>query len=170
MKKEILSLWCILILVIPIRAQKASLNVKLVDSSFASYSDFIFQVEVRNDSFPSYFIQDTVLLRKLLPYHEGLLYVLLAKNVGGQYKPYEKVKRHSGDPIPGDSCRVYCCNCIFLSKGQTIKLRLPLLSNFNLENGEYELYVMLDPPMESCDDCDEIQFGEIYTQYYFRVR
>src|SRR5580658_4673012 len=134
MKRVIVSLSTILIIISPSYAQKASLHVKLLDSSFASHSDFVFEVEIRNDSFLTYWIQDTAILRARLDYPPSdLLHAILEKKVDGKYKSYERLKRHPGDNFSMDSCVRFCCKCIFLSKGQALKLSLPLLSNYILE-------------------------------------
>lgn len=165
-----MSFCIILVIISPISAQKASMHVKLLDSSFASHSDFIFEIEVKNDSFPTYWIQDTALLRARFGYPPSdLLYVILEKKVGGKYRSYERLKQHLGDNFLMDSCVRYCCNCIYIGKGQTIRLRMPLLSNYILEKGQYKMEVTLGPPLESCNNCDQIKLGEIFTDFYFKI-
>lgn len=169
MKLGIVWLWFILIAFGPAHAQKASLHVRLVDSSFTTWSDYVFQVEIRNDSFPSYLIQDTAKLRAQVNYTgTGLMYVVLEKKVAGTYKSFEKVKHRVGD-FNSDTCMYHCCNCLCLRKGELIKLNLPLLENYILEPGEYKMETTLGPPLELCHDCEEIHLGEIYTDYYFKV-
>jgi hypothetical protein len=170
MKSGIVWLCFVLIAFSPAYAQKASLHVRLLDSSFTSWSDYIFQVEIKNDSFPTYLIQDTARLRAQANYTgTGLMYVILEKKAeGGEYKSYKKVKRHVGD-FNFDTCMYHCCNCLPLTKGQSIKLNLQLLQNFILEPGEYMIETILGPPLELCDDCEEQHLGEIYTDYYFKV-
>ena len=61
-------------------AQKASLHIRLVDSSAKSPSDYIFELEIRNDSFPKYWVEDTVTMRKdVLGYPLGLFYIIVSK-------------------------------------------------------------------------------------------
>ncbi len=166
MKQKILCLCWLLFIAATASSQKASIHVRLLDSTAADYSSRIFEVEIKNDSFPGYWVQDIAFIRRNLETPtSALLYVVLQKK--GERFSYSKEKRHQGDAFSLDSYFMNCCNCIYLKKGESIKINLPLLDRYILEKGDYSMSVMVAPPMNSCDRCE--QFGEIHTKYYFKV-
>jgi hypothetical protein len=149
-------------------AQKASIHARLVDSSAATPSGYLFEVEIKNDSFPSYWLQDTAFIRA----HYGSLgvshlYTILVRKVNREYKSYDKWKRHPGDVFFNDSCFDNCCNCIFLRAGESVKMNLPLLAPYNMEKGEYKMEVVISAPEKSCNYCE--QLDEFSTYVYFRI-
>jgi hypothetical protein len=151
-----------------IHAQKASIHVRLVDSSTAMPSGYLFEVEIKNDSFPSYWLQDTAFIRAYYGSHGvSHLYTILLRKVNGEYKSYDKWKRRPGDAFTNDSCYDNCCNCIFLKTGESVKMNLPLLAPYNMEKGDYEIEVVISAPEKSCNYCEQLY--EIHTDVYFRV-
>jgi hypothetical protein len=171
MKKYIIYLIMVLELITSnvANAQKATIYVKLLDSSSSNAAEYIFNVEVKNVSFDKYWVQDTAFLRSLLEHPtDNLIYPYLEKRVGSRFKIYEHYKYRAGVGIRA-KCLDSCCNCIFLKKSESLKINLPILKCYNMEKGEYRLQVTIGPPLFSCDACK--QLGQIYSKYiYFRVR
>ena len=55
-----------------------------------------------------------------------------------------------------------------LEKKRSVKIKLPLLTNYNLEKGHYNIEVALHPPAGVCHLCDQMK--EIYADFDFWVR
>jgi hypothetical protein len=149
-------------------AQKASLHVRLLDSSAASPSDYIFELEIRNDSFPKYWVEDTATMRRdVLGHPLGLFNVIVTKY--GKEGTYDSVKVHRGDAVPIiDSCLQNCCNCEILERKQAFRIKLPLVKNYLFAKGHYVIYVTLHPPVGVCDGCEQQE--EINTDFHLWVR
>jgi hypothetical protein len=166
--------WCFVVLfaivLTPIwaKAQKASLHVRLIDSSATSPSDYVFELEVKNDSFPKYWVEDTATMKRdVMGNPLGLFYIVVTKY--GKEGTYERRKVHEGDNIPSlDSCLKNCCNCEILEKKQAFKINLKLVENYIFEKGHYTIYVNMHPPMEVCNLCEQQE--EIYSGYDFWVK
>jgi hypothetical protein len=146
-------------------AQKASIHIRLVDSSSASASDYIFELEVRNNRFDKYWVEDTAQMRTdVMGYPLGLFNIRVSKYGNDGLRMYENLKKHQGDRLSlVDSCETLCCNCVVLEKKQSVKIKLPLLTNYNLEKGHYIIEVAVHPPAEVCHLCDQMR--EIYTEH-----
>src|ERR1700748_1635639 len=149
-------------------SQKATITAKLLDSSFHDASKFNFQIEIKNIGFDKYWIQDTSFLKTHLEYpFENLIYPYMEKEINGVYKIYEKHKHRPGYGLR-DECLDSCCNCIFLQKGEGLKMNLPTLKCYNMETGQYRMQIMIAPPLMSCHACEQGQ--EIYSEFlYFTV-
>ena len=74
-----------------------------------------------------------------------LFYSILEKCDRGKYQEYRQLKRR-GDTFMVDSTEWDCHPCIFLNRGESVKMRMPLLSNAILEKGNYMLEVFLHSP------------------------
>jgi hypothetical protein len=168
MKGKPILIFIILLSVGTARAQKASIHARLVDSSAATPSGYLYEVEIKNDSFPRYWVQDTAFIKAHYGYNGWAhFYIILSKKVNGTYISYEKFKRHPGDVFSPDSCFDHCCSCIFLQPGESVKMILPLLAPYNIEKGDYQMEVTIAAPPSECNSCEQI--GEIYTDLYFRI-
>jgi hypothetical protein len=138
-------------------AQPAHLKIRLIDSSGASPSDYIFEIEVKNDSFPMYWVQDTSILKHVITNSgPASIVILVYKIVDGKLQPYPGDERERGDAFIPDSSKLFCSPCIFLNRGESLKLRWPLLKKFKMEKGEYTIGVNLYAPEESCDRCKQL--------------
>ena len=149
-------------------SQKAAIYVKLIDKSSSNASDYIFNVEVKNISFDKYWVQDTSFLRNLLEHPtKNLIYPYLEKKIGNEFKIYEHYKYRPGVGVRA-KCLDSCCNCIFLNKGESLKIDLSILECYIVEKGQYRLRVTLDIPFLSCIECKQLE--EIHSKYiYFKV-
>lgn len=149
-------------------SQRAGIYVKLIDSSSSNASDFVFNIRVQNISFDKYWMQDTSFLKGLLEHPtENLIHPYLKKKAGGVFKAYEHFKYRPGAGERA-KCLDSCCNCIFLNKGESLQMNLPILKGYEMEKGEYRLQVTIGPPLFSCHACK--QLGEIDSKYvYFTV-
>ena len=126
-------------------AQKANVLLRLIDSSSASPSDYIFELEVRNNRFEKYWVEDTARTRTdVMGYPLGLFNIRVSKYGKDGLRMYENLKKHQGDRLSlVDSCETLCCNCVVLEKKRSVKIKLPLLTNYNLEKGHYNIEVAL---------------------------
>ena len=166
--------YCILFLVLgsftpyTTYSQKAEMYVKLIDSS-SSASEYIFNIEVKNISFDTYWVQDTSFLKNLLEHPaKNLIYPYLQKKAANEFKIYERYKYRPGVGTLA-KCLDSCCNCIFLKRGESLKIDLPILECYIMEKGQYRMQVVIGPPFFSCLGCKQLE--EICSKYvYFTVK
>lgn len=149
--------------------QKASIHIKLIDKTPSNPSDFVFEIEINNNRFENYWVQDTAFLKEELvnPSYNLIYPFIWKKDQGGIYKLYDNLKRMPG---VGTSSKWQdsCYNCIYLKKGESLKINLKVLQCCTIEKGQYRLQVAIRPPLFSCNGCDQLQ--ELSSDYiYFDV-
>lgn len=128
-------------------AQKSvNVKIRIVDSTSRLINGDIFEVSIKNIEFSKYPIQDTSIIKKLssLP-SSNFVSPYLEKLENGKYKQIIAY-RPTGYPIP-DSCVDTCCNCIFLSRKQSIKFQMKILECCDWEPGFYRIKVGIYPPL-----------------------
>jgi hypothetical protein len=149
--------------------QKTTIRIQLLDKSTSDASEFVFEIAIKNKGFEKYWVQDTTFLKEeLLNPSEDLVYPFLwKKNNESIYKLYGNYKRRPGVGPPSkwmDSCK----NCIFLKRGESLKVRLKMLECYLIDRGQYKLQVAIRPPLFSCNDCP--QLAELSSNFiYFKV-
>jgi hypothetical protein len=148
--------------------QQVQLKAKLIDGPPQGASDFIFRVTVTNIAFDKYLIQDTTLLKALLKTpNEHLLRVYVEQKKDGKYLPYERFIRNNGGAGTRVECLDSCCNCLILTKGESLFMDVQLLRSYVFEKGSYRLQVGLVPPLMSSSGDKLKEFASKYV--YFSV-
>jgi len=148
-----------------IYSQKAKIFLGVKDSLTSSPSDVIFQMEIKNVSFDKYWVQDTSFLRSNIEVpNQNLIHPYIEKSENGRYKSYS-AEKYGSNSAEREKYLDTCYNCIYLNKGESLKMNLPILSCCRLEKGMYRISVSLSPPLYSCNLCS--QLTEITSNYVY---
>jgi hypothetical protein len=171
MKNKIISLALTLSLIcmfLTSYSQKTSVALALIDTSYSNTSNFVFRVKITNDSFDTYWVQDTTILQARVAFpSQNLIHIFISKKVNGFYEHFENWK-HSEGLFTRAECGDTCFDCIILSKGQSIQVNLKILQCCNIEKGRYRMEIGIVPPLLICNNCE--QLGEITSNYvYFTI-
>ena len=140
----------------------SSRNIKDVDQSH-------FKVEVINNGFDRYWVQDTSYLAAHVESPlSSFIHPIVWRKIDGKYKVYMNLK-YRLHALPS-KCADSCCNCIIVPKGDSLKFTLDLLKCCRrFEKGEYKMQAYLRAPTDMCNACEQII--ELESNFlYFTVK
>ncbi len=148
--------------------QKVKFKLTLSDTNSRTAADYLFKVKLINSGFDRYWVQDTsYLIAGAAISSLNLIHPMIWRKEGGKYRLYENQNFRSG-PLR-DKCLDSCCNCIIISKGDSITFNIKLLKPYKFEKGQFKMQAYLSPPLNVCNGCDQIV--ELESNYvYFTVR
>ena len=138
--------------------QQVDIKIKADRQYSNEASDIIFNVQVKNNSFNKYYIQDTSYIQKATDIPAAnYVWPYIEKKQKGKYTPGDFYRSNAS--LAPDSCGFYCCNCLLLRKGESIQFNVDFLSPYKLEKGEYRVFVTLHAPSSPATE------SGVYTEF-----